>query len=505
MISIVKNTLKAAALLALSLQLSGCQNFLDEVNDSAITQKNYFKNAAQAQSAIDGIYDFLRSSFQNRDGFGEAPWTSMELLVGHATTLGGSTYNNNMIGHRAATIDPVFGSVWANLYKGIATANLCIEKIPAVDMDGAQKQKLMGQAYFLRSFYYYNLVRLYGDIPLITATVDAKSPQLYPERAPVKDVYAQIVADLIEAEKSGLPEVDQTGRVSIGAVKSLLSSVYLTMAGQPLNLGESHYKLAATKAKEVLDSKRYSLFNDYYYIHDRAHKNQGELIFQAQFAGTLATNRIISMITPENIGVSKVSEEQGSLMPRNEFVQSYEKGDKRTQEQQFFFSEYLARDKSSVKKFNQYALYKYWMEEAAGTNGDSNSDINWTFFRLPEIMLIYAEAQNEVGGPTADVVAQLKSIRERAALTTPEVANFSKESLREAIWKERYHELCFENKAYFDIQRTHKVFDLKNGKFVDAFTFQNESGVTFSKKYLLWPIPQNERDTNSKLTQNTGW
>ncbi|PRD46944.1 RagB/SusD family nutrient uptake outer membrane protein [Sphingobacterium haloxyli] len=505
MITFLKNTIKATVLLTTVWQLSGCQNFLDEINDSAITQENYFRNADQAQSAVDGIYDFLRSSFQNRDGFGEAPWTSMELLVGHATTLGQSTYNTSMISHSASAIDPVFRSVWANLYKGIATANLSIEKIPAVEMDESRKQNLLGQAHFLRAFYYYHLVRLYGNIPLITEAVNATSPQLYPEQAPVKDVYDQIVADLTFAEASGLPNTDQTGRISQGAVKALLSSVYLTMAGYPLNLGESHYQLAADKAKELLDTGWYTLFDDYYALHDRAHKNQQELIFQAQFGSTLATNRIISMITPENIGVSKLSEEQGALMPRNEFVQSYDEGDKRIEEKEFFFTEYLARDGASVKKFGQYALYKYWMEEAAGPNGDANSDINWTFFRLPEVMLIYAEASNEINGPTREAWEQLKVIRDRAEINTPAVETFSKDSFREAVWQERYHELCFENKAYFDIQRTHRVFDLKSGKFVDAFSFQNESGTTFSEQYLLWPIPQNERDTNTKLVQNKNW
>ena len=500
-----KKSIRITSIICLALQLSSCQNFLDEINDSAITQENYFQNENQAQSAVDGIYDFLRSSFQNRDGYGEAPWTSMELLVGHATTLGGSTYNNNMISHAAATIDPVFGSVWANLYKGIASANLCIEKIPGVAMENNRKQHLLGQAHFLRAFYYYHLVRLYGDVPLITETVNATSPQLYPERASSKLVYDRIIEDLNFAEKSGLPNTDQTGRVSLGAVKGLLASVYLTMAGHPLNLGQPYYELAAQKSQELLDAKWYSLFNDYYQLHDRVSKNQGELIFQAQFGSTLATNRIISMITPENIGVSKLSEEQGSLMPRNEFVRSYDDTDKRIEEKQFFFSEYLARDGANIKKFGQYALYKYWMEEAAGPNGDANSDINFTFLRLPEIMLIFAEASNEVHGPTQAAWEQLKAIRDRASIQTPAVTTFSKETLRHAIWKERYHELCFENKAYFDIQRTHMVFDLKNRKFVNAFSFQNESGTQFSEKYLLWPIPQNERDTNSKLTQNKEW
>lgn len=500
----IKNILFVALLpLVTSLNWS-CKKFLDEENKTSITQENYFTTPTQAQSAVDGIYDYVRSAFQNRDGIGEAPWASMEFLVGHATTAQ-SLYNINMINHNASTSDPVFSSVWNNLYKGISNANLSLQKIPGITMDEARKKSLLGQAYFLRAFYYYHLVRLYGDVPLITVPVDANSPFLYPERSSSQAVYDLIVSDLKMVEQSGLANVDQSGRVSIGAAKSLLASVYLTMAGFPLNKGAEYYTLAAAKAEEVLDANWYSLFSDYYFLHDRAHKNKEELIFQAQFSGTVAGNRIISMITPANIGISKLSEEQGAIMARDEFVKSYDAADKRIREKQFYFTEYLSRDGSSIKKFGQYAIYKYWVEEAAGPTGDANSDMNWTFLRLPEVMLIYAEATNELSGPTDKARQQLKAIRDRAEIVTPALASLTKASFREEIWKERYHEMSFENKAYFDIQRTRKVYDLKNNVFTDALTFTNESAVRFTERYLLWPLPQNERDTNTKLTQNTGW
>ncbi|HEX5553226.1 MAG TPA: RagB/SusD family nutrient uptake outer membrane protein, partial [Chitinophagaceae bacterium] len=74
-----------------------------------------------------------------------------------------------------------------------------------------------------------------------------------------------------------------------------------------------------------------------------------------------------------------------------------------------------------------------------------------------------------------------------------------------AIWKERYHELCYENKAYFDIQRTHKYYDVKTNKFVDVIGFKDEGGATWTEKYLLWGIPQREIDNNTKIKQNPGW
>jgi len=501
-----RNIIKNTILILLLIGISGCKGFLDEDNRSAITQENYFANANQAQTAVNGIYAGL-NVFAVRVNYGEAPFISIELPVGHAFTLGQSASNNNMINQRSSSIELVFRDVWRALYKSISNANQAIAKIPPVEMDEAKKSSLLGEAYFLRAFYYYYLVRLYGDIPLITDIVTTSSPDFYPERSAVADVYTQIVEDLKMAENSSLPNYDSSGRACKGMVKSLMASVYLTMAGQPLNLGTPYYTLAAQKAEEVIDGGWYSLFDSYAYLHDRAHKVRGEFILQAQtLYGTndQGTSGIAQLIIPEKSGISILGDEYGALTVRDEFVESYEPGDLRAQESQFFFSEYLKA--GTLITFKPTALYKYWLEECAGNGGDRVSDQNWTLLRLPEIMLIYAEAINEVSGPTAKALTQVRTIRDRALLSTPDLNTFTKDSFRELIWKERYHELAFENKSYFDIKRTFMAYDLKSNRFVDVFTFQNESGITFKNQYLLWPIPTTEIDTNPNLKpQNPGW
>lgn len=118
-------------------------------------------------------------------------------------------------------------------------------------------------------------------------------------------------------------------------------------------------------------------------------------------------------------------------------------------------------------------------------------------------MLIYAEASNEINGPTQSAYDEINIIRSRANL--PSLSGLTKDEFREAIWRERYHELAFENKSFFDIQRTRKAYNLGTGHFEDALSYKNESGVTFNEQYLLWPIPQTEIDANRKLVQNVGW
>lgn len=504
MIIYIKRLKQAAMVVLLMLGATSCKkDFLAEQNLSAITLENYFTTEAQAQASINGIYPTLQMLTSANANYGESPWTSIEFPVGHATTLGQSLYNNGLIRHNNSSIEPVFRTVWVSFYNGIANANAAINRIPAIVMNEQTKKSLLGEAHFLRALYYYYLVRLYGDIPLIKDEINFSSAELYPERSPKEKVYELIVSDLKEAEQSGMPNTDKSGRASIGAVKSLLSSVYLTMAGQPLNKGAAYYTLAAEKAKEVIDAKWYSLFTDYYFLHDRAHKNQGELIFQVQYQTGIRTNDIIKAITPSKIGISLL-DEYGAIMPRSEFVKSYEPNDKRAQEKQFFFTEYTKKNSSTIVQFGEYALYKYWLVEAAGRGGDANEDQNFTILRYPEVLLTYAEASNEVSGPTQAAYDAVNLIRKRANL--PDLSGLTKEQFREAIWKERYHELAFENKAYFDIQRTRKVYNLIANKFEDAFSYKNESGSTFTEKYMLWPVPSSELDANPKLApQNPGW
>jgi len=271
----------AVTLLLLMICATACKkDFLTETNLSNITQSNYFTTAAQAQASVTGIYPDLQT-FTSEEGYlGEAAWASIEFPVGHLASGGSSLYNNALIKHTNSSLEPVFRTVWVGFYSGISNANLAIARIPGITMTATTQKALLGQAYFLRALYYYYLVRLYGDIPLITLPVDFASPDLNPTRSPVDKVYELIVNDLKMAENSGLPNIDVTGKASLGAAKSLLASVYLTMAGSPLNKGAAYYQLAADKAKEVIDGNYYSLFNNYAYLHDRAHKNQGELIFQ---------------------------------------------------------------------------------------------------------------------------------------------------------------------------------------------------------------------------------
>ncbi|UGU14227.1 RagB/SusD family nutrient uptake outer membrane protein [Sinomicrobium kalidii] len=491
-----------AALGSIALLLgSSCSDFLDEENKSDYTQENYFQTPEHAEAAINTLYTELRFVSDGSGTYGESPFMMLEFPTGLLNTeVGQSQANRDLRSLTSNAENNYLIYWWERSFRSIANANLAIERIPDIEMNEADKQKLIGQAKFMRAFNYFNLVRIFGDVPLILEPVDANSELLYPERTAQTEVYDVIVQDLLDAEASGLPDTDNTGRVSTGAVKTLLSSVYLTMAGYPLQAGNEYYEMAADKAKEVIDAGGYSLFDDYDKLHDKSFQNRGEFIFQNQYsAGANITNGLTPWLLPRSKGISVFSDEYGVMYPTNAFINSHETGDKRVEEQEFYYTEYPSiDDPDEIVEFGGTYIFKYFNEEAVLST--AQNDLNFTFFRYAEVLLTYAEAGLEAYGPTAEVLEAVNKVRRRA-----ELPEFDASVSREDIWTERFHELAFENKTWFDMVRRRKALDLETGQWEDFVGHEFSYGETLTEKYLLFPIPQREISNNTKLTQNPGW
>src|SRR5690606_10922673 len=228
--------IKKISLVALLISSAGCADFLEESDNSNFTTDNYFTKPEHAKSVVNSTYQSLQPVMSS--GFGGGPWMMVEFATGLADTELGQAQNSLFVKDLVNNSDNGYGqNIWTNYYKGIANANIAIAKIPEISMDATQQQVLIGEAKFLRAYYYFNLVRIFGNIPLTLEPIDLTSPDLYAPPANPEDVYNQIVLDLKDAEVAGLPMRETTGRASLGAVKSLLSSVYLTMAGYPLQKG----------------------------------------------------------------------------------------------------------------------------------------------------------------------------------------------------------------------------------------------------------------------------
>lgn len=288
----------------------------------------------------------------------------------------------------------------------------------------------MGEAHFLRAWAYFYAVRLWGDVPLILKSQTPTSTDFNPTRATTEEVYNVIVQDLKDAEAAGLNWTNTNGRVGLAAVKAQLAKVYLTMAGFPLNKGAAYYKLAADKAKEVFDyanahTGEIALFTSYADLHSTAMNNKLEHLFQVQYLTGVEENPLQSIMLPNNSlpkNISAVGSGVGSSMPTLSFYNSYKKfepKDKRTDEQQFFYTSYFENGSGAPFPLGAPYIFKHFDVEdhgKPGKDGTKHSNLNVPQIRYADVLLIYAEAQNRADGTAnLDAYTALNAIRGRAA------------------------------------------------------------------------------------------
>jgi len=299
---------------ALLLPGTGCKKFLKESDPTNLTPTSYYTLPEHAEAAIAAVYAEIRF-LGDGTGIYSNNWQMLDAPTGIQTTE--TAQNSDLNNLYALVYDGTTLHVsqnWNGWYRVIAQANLVLDKVPGINpMDPAQKKRILGEAQFLRAWAYFDLVRLWGDVPLITQPQTASSKDFYPSRTAQETVYKQITDDLTAAEAAGLPWMDNSGRVSTAAIKAELAKVYLTMAGQPLSKGAAYYTLAANKAKEVIDyananPAQINLFGTYGDIHNAANNNKLEFLFEIQFNYTSAgfSNPLQSSYLPLHKPVSAI-------------------------------------------------------------------------------------------------------------------------------------------------------------------------------------------------------
>lgn len=506
----MKNLIKLIILTGI-VALSSCNDFLERFPTGTLTANSNLSSEESALAFTNSAY--INTSVFNRGGgsWGTNTTLLLEYMTGKVTSENSQSYFNEfqnlLVSDRTLYIE----DWWKYCYSGIADCNLAIEKLSDyVELKENTKINYLAEIYFLRALYYYYLVRIFGDIPKLTK-VQFNLRELQIERSPVKEIYDEIIIpDLLFAEKSTLSFKNETGRVSMGAVKSLLSDVYLTYAGYPIRGGNQYYSESAKRSFEVIESGKYSLFQDYSPLQDPAYNNKGEYIFQVQFSLDKSHNNSILLFLPSRSGISSYNLEFGSLIPTEEFVKSFESGDKRTMEKQFFFTNY----KGHPSKFSSgapelkfmdlggYYIYKFFDKNAIDKT--AKSYLNWSIYRYTEILLLYCEAQVLADGyPNQLSQESLNKIRNRASL--PDFTDTNKDNFLKEVWNQRYFELCFENKMWFDMLRTRLIRDDKSGQFVDFIGYTNNWGKTYTETQLLFPIPLSELQANRNLVQNKGY
>ncbi|QHT68882.1 RagB/SusD family nutrient uptake outer membrane protein [Rhodocytophaga rosea] len=496
---------------------TACNDFLEETPPSNLTPDNFYTIPDQAEAAIAAVYADTRF-IGNGAGIFSVTWQMLEAPTGTSTTE--TAQNSDLNNLYSLSYDGNTQHIinwWNGLYRVIANANIVIDRVPGITpMNDAQKARIIGEAQFLRAWAYFYVVRLWGDAPLITKPQTIESPDFLPSRNSQEEIYQLIVDDLVAAEAAGLAWMNSNGRVSQAAVKSLLAKVYLTMAGQPLNKGASHYKLAADKAAEVItyanaNPGTINLFPTYGDVHLEAKKNTVEHIFMLQYNILVAGNPMQDMHPNFKPVTFAGNAGTGSTVPTRSFYNSYEAGDLRAKDREgYFYTSYFRNGNGDPFDLGAPYIFKHFNVTANGTSGVAgtrNNNLNVPLIRYAEVLLMYAEAQNELGGPTQEAYDAFKRIRDRAQLTTPELGTYDQNSFREAIWRERWHEFCYEFITWFDMVRLRKVYNETTQGFDNFVGHVNiGSNQALQEKHLLFPIPRPEMQNNANLKpQNPGY
>ncbi|WP_423738065.1 RagB/SusD family nutrient uptake outer membrane protein [Chitinophaga caseinilytica] len=513
----MKTNIAGKWLLAGVLMLgTGCSKFLEENNPSSLTSESFYTIPEHAEAAIAAVYAETRF-IGNAAAIFSGNWQMLEAVTGTSTAE--ATENTNLNNLYALSYDGNNLHVaqwWNGLYRVIAQANQVIDKVPGINpMNDAQKQRILGEARFLRAWAYFYAVRLWGDVPLITKPQTASSEDFMPVRTGQEKVYDLVVEDLLAAEAAGLPWMDASGRVSLAAVKAQLARVYLTMAGQPLNKGAAYYKLAADKSKEIIDyadanPAQIDLFPNYGALHSVAEENKLELLFSIQYLADVEANPMLHML-PNNKPVTVFGGWTGTTVPTRSFYATYETGDLRAKDREgFFYTSYYMNGSGALFQLGAPYIFKFFNTIAFGTAGKTGTgqdDLNLMQIRYAEVLLMYAEAQNESGGINPAAYNALKKIRDRAELTTAGMGTFTQQSFREAVWRERWHELCYEGITWFDMVRLRKVYNETNKGFDDFVGHVNlNSNQPLQARHLLFPLPRLEMQNNPNLKpQNPGY
>ncbi|MBN1132270.1 MAG: RagB/SusD family nutrient uptake outer membrane protein [Bacteroidales bacterium] len=468
--------------------LTACEESLNfEVKDK-VTLENYFQNAEDAVSSVNAVYDALGDV----DLYNSTLWLIQDIASDDCDAL--STWNDpNAHQLDRYTLQPTNNyttNLWKASYQLISRSNLSIARIPDIEMDEDLKNRLFGEARFLRALGYFNLVRLFGDVPLVLTPESDLDKYLVPRTAS-DSVYAQITRDL-DFAAGHLPESysgSNKGRVTKGAALGVLSKVYLTI---------EEWDLAALNAKAVKDMEErgvYGLWDDYAANFREVNKNGKESVFEVQFyTGMLTENcRIVISGLPS---IFAFPAGVGIILPTEDLLNSFEPGDHRYEST--FFSEYSY---FGVSRFDPH-IWKHWDQDVYPPEETGESGANFPVMRYAEVLLIYAEALNEANnGPTPEAYDAVNRVRFRARngdpLVLPDLSDLSYDEFREAVWKEKRCETVNEGHRWFDLVRT--------GRLVERVKAAKGSKANPQPHNTVFPIPQRERDLNDYLSQNDNY
>lgn len=472
-------------------------DFLEKAPLDTINTSNYPTNAQELVTLVNGAYQPL----QWPKLYNLRMWTT-DIMAGNSIVgAGGGTdgiETQDISNFVTSTDNQGVLDIWRGPWPGILRSNIVLSAAPNLAIDETIKNRSMGEAYFLRAHYYFILVRFFGDLPLITTPQNSGS-ELYPARVSKSLIYEQIIADLEKAAELLPNKSDYSGsdigRANKGAALGELAEVYLT-------LGNNWQKVVDLTTQ--VEGLGFGLNTNYADNFNSSTENSKESLFEVQYESdggySFWDNENQASWTSPFMGPRGSNFVGGGFgwnQPTQEFVDSYEANDNRKNVTIFYDGAPAFDGKTYQTSFSTtgFNVRKFLVPLSVSSSYD-NSPLNFPILRFSNILLMKAEALNELE-QTSQAETSLNKVRNRAGLSNI-TTGLSQAAFRNAVLNERRIELAFEGQRWFDLVR------VLNGQY--GLDFLHSIGKTnATTKHLLFPIPQIERDRNPKLTQNPGY
>jgi len=521
------------------LQFASCNKFLDKQPQTVIPVENYYKTEAQLNSALTGVYVTLASD----NLFAYSIWGVFGVPTDESLYKNSTLFNGPQVLNFSSSNSYIYNT-WQDLYEGINRANLLLDNINKPSMKDSNRNVIKGQALFLRSFYYFMLVSNWGDVPMPLHATNSPDSISSP-RIDSKLVYEQIINDMTIADSLVAPITNYGfgGRVTKSAVEGILARVCLFRAGFPFTDDHSvWYSKSLYWSNKVINSGIHSLNPSYSQVFINHCQNKSEIkesIWEVEFYGTGignpypqpsklgSYNGILCNDLDTGFSYAQINV-QAKLF--NAFADNTQlvSSDKRRDWSISPYSFNTVNGVTTKKDFTVTSIYNRsaakWRREyeLSANKTKNNTSINFALLRYSDILLMKAEAENELNnGPTSADIEAVNQVRRRGyglVINTPSTvtdlpSTINYGSFQQAVYDERYRELCFEGLRRNDLIRwgmyVATMKDLANFITTSApanFKFAALAGNNIQNKHVLFPIPINEISLNPGIgRQNPGW
>jgi hypothetical protein len=530
-------------LLAEVITFSSCKKLLEKEPTDFVQPQDYFSSAADLNQALAGVYDPLGNEYLYASGL----WFQFGNCNDESFYPNSSNAFSAPMFYQYDFTNNYVSGLWEQCYVGIERANLLIENINRPTMDEKQRQAILGEALFLRGFYHFLLVSNFGDVPLKLSSTKSVNIVEVP-RVAAAAVYAQVLKDMQDAEGkvNKASAIGNSSRISQTTVAGMLARVCLYMAGNPLN-DKSKYADALAWAQKVVNSGENALLTTYNSSLTNSPYSQifineaqdvydvKECMWEADFnmfgnntayaeGGRLGTYGIAC----NNLDTGYAS---SNIRTTIKLYNLYKPGDLR---RDWAIAPFTFTSTTTTAVRVPYAAtaiinracgkWRRYFEPSSFAKQQFKSGQNFPILRYADVLLMLAEAENEVNGPTTTAYNAINQVRRRGYGLPVNVASavadlapgLGKPDFKQAIIDERARELCFEALRKPDLIRW-GIFNQVMSATATEILASNASATnkalwslgystaTSSSRYLLLPIPALEINVNRVMTQNPGW